>query len=94
MSDEDCILKGRLVHCGNKEYNCFRQNVIDERRRALIDEGPQVKPVSETELRGILALELALAQEGGSTPHRRRAAGVHTHAEGRIRGRETMDIIP
>ena len=52
FSDEEAILKGRLVHCGDKEWNWRRQNVVDEGRRLLTEKGLSVKPVTGTELRG------------------------------------------
>ena len=58
-------IKGRLVHQGDKEWNCKRQNVIDSRRRLLQESGLTVKPMNATELRCVMALELALSLEGG-----------------------------
>ena len=68
LCDAEAVLKGRLVHCGDKEWNWRRQNIIDERRRLLTEKGMTVKPVSGTELRAVLSIELAVAQQEGYIP--------------------------
>ena len=65
---EECLLKGRLVHSGCHEYNYKREDIIEERRKILLDKNMHVKPINGTELRGVLALEVALALEGGYVP--------------------------
>ena len=56
LSYEACILKGRVFHCGNKEYHCFREDIIEQRRKIVVDKGMHVKPMSGAEHRGVLAL--------------------------------------
>ena len=68
LCDAEAVLKGRLVHMGDKEWNCHRQNIVDESRRRLTERGMTVKPVSGTELRAVLSTELAVAQQEGYIP--------------------------
>ena len=63
---ENKTLKVRLVHQGDREYNHRRENVIEQRRKVLAEKGLSVKPISGTELRGMMILELALALEGNT----------------------------
>ena len=56
---DEHILKGRLVDCGHKVFNRARQEVTEQQRAALKQEGLSIRPISGTEWRCAFAVEAA-----------------------------------
>ena len=65
LAIEEALLKGRLVMCGNHEFDCYGEDVVDKMRAELQAQGMSVRPVNGTELRTIFIAEAHIAAEEG-----------------------------